>query len=195
MRALLWVALLSGCEREAPSCEAVARHALEHVHARPFVTDAERVLLKIRVPFSVALTEDDAAYVESECSAWSADYRLCVVDHRGSGFHCGEEDIVWSTLPHVRDWHEALETLAGTAHFTAVERATAADREVDRLLAEVGLVEKSLDAGPRGAREQYGSELRAHLERAQHKQRAARQLARACEIRPLEQIECVTLLD
>jgi hypothetical protein len=188
----LWIAaiLLSGCEREAPSCDVLARHAALHIHARPFFSDADRVRLRIKLPFRVALTEDDRSHVERACADWDAEYKLCVIDSRGSGFRCGPEDVVWSTLPHVERWHDDLASAAANASWFARQRADAADLELERVTAEIAFEQRLSDAGPRDF-VRPASEV---LERARAKQRQAHTLVAACEVSPLEQDACVALL-
>lgn len=184
------VVLVAGCEREAPTCDVLARHAAEHIHARPFMSDTDRVKLRVRVPFRVELTEEDRQHVERECAEWSADYKLCVIDSRGSGFRCGPEDLVWSTLPHVKRWLDDLAGLAQQAAWLAAQRAEAATLVVERLAADARL-HRMFESGPRDPDSQP---LNESLEQAHGLERQAHQLAAACEVAPLEQEACVALL-
>lgn len=152
--------------------------------ARPGLAPIELARLATRHPFSTRITDEDARYIEDRCEDWSAEYRLCVIEQHGGGFRCGREDVVWATLPHVRDWLEELEGRAGMIGFFAEQRVIAAERAF----------EQAQTAQRFNVTSAYGWTLVPELDQADARRRAARQLATSCAVKPLEQPECVALL-
>lgn len=176
--------LIAACEREAPSCDVIARHAQAHLLARNTLAPIELARLAIRHPFSGRITEQDARYIEDQCEDWSAEYRLCVIEQHGGGWRCGREDIVWATLPHVRDWLEELEGRASSISWIAEHRVAELDVEIERLESELALSNRTSSEWM----------LRDKLTTVQDRRRSARMLELACAANPLEQPACVALL-
>lgn len=62
---------------------------------------------------------EDTLYIEDPCEGWSADDRRSVIEQLAAG---GRDDIVWATLPYVRDRVSELQARASSIAWLAEQR-------------------------------------------------------------------------